>query len=283
MTYTHERFEYLDAYGINIHAQRLLPATPAKAVVQILHGIGEHSDRYLPFAKALVEAGYMVYAEDHRGHGRTGLEQHKDPNLLGKLGPGGLRATEAAISELTSQIRQNHPQLKVAGFGHSWGSLMLQRLLNQNPSLFDAVILSGSAYRTFWHLNSGNLNKRYGEKNGPQWLTRDAKIWEEVMMDPMFATVNILRDFGLADSLRLFGVPKKVDPQVAMLLVSGSQDALNLHGGLEKLAAAYRKKGAKDVELKMYSGARHEILNELNHEEVYEDLIAWLDTHVLDL
>src|SRR4051812_28581643 len=106
-----------------------------RAVVQISHGLGEHALRYAALAAELNEAGYSVYAADQRGHGATGLAQHGDDrSKLGRLGPGGLRATVDDIRQLGVQIAREHPEVPLVLLGHSWGSLMVQILVN-TPAL----------------------------------------------------------------------------------------------------------------------------------------------------
>ncbi|PRI11146.1 lysophospholipase [Leucobacter massiliensis] len=272
-------FSYVDAHGVEIFCYAWEAAEPA-GVVQIAHGIGEHAKRYDAFARRLAAAGLTVYADDHRGHGETGRAQHGgDLSRLGRLGPGGLQATEAAILQLTAIARERHPGLPVIMFAHSWGSLMAQRILNAHPRAWDALVLSGSAFRTPRHMESGDLNARWaGEAaNGFEWLSRDPAVAETFLADPLCFSANILKLFGVADGLRLFGKPgPSLAPEVPILIVSGEDDPLNRGDGLRLLAEAYRKRGVRDVTVKRYPGARHEALNETNREEVFADLTTWM-------
>jgi len=278
-----QMFTYTDPHGVKIAAYRYIAAAP-RAVVQIAHGIGEHARRYDAFAARLVEEGFTVYADDHRGHGETGRGQYGgDLSRLGRLGPGGLRATEDAITQLTARIRAEQPGLPVAIFGHSWGSLMTQRILNRAPRLWDAVVLSGSAYRTPLHLNSGNFNKRWDvpEATGYEWLSRDPAVAVAFDADELCFDADVLGLFGPVDALRLFGVPaENLSPEVPILIVSGSDDPLPLQDSLARLAQAYQERGVHDVSLRTYPGARHEIVNETNRDEVIADVIGWLDAHL---
>lgn len=287
--FTGTRFSYTDAHGIEICAYEWLPdpedgadhgAEPT-AAVQISHGIGEHALRYEEFARFLTKAGFAVYANDHRGHGETGRRQHGgDLSLLGKLGPGGLRAAEAAIVQLTGIIREKHPGLKVAQFGHSWGSIMTQRILNENPRNWDAVVLSGSAFRTFKYMESGQLNAAWAaepEANGFEWLSREAHVAQRFLADELCFAADVMKLFGIADGMRFFGTPGKgLAADVPLLITSGSDDPLSRGDGLRRLAAAYRARGVRDVTLKIYEGARHEILNESNADDVFTDVTTWL-------
>ena len=279
-----DEFHYVDDYGVEISAYAWLP-DPAHfpdplGVVQIAHGIGEHALRYDSFARFLTGAGLAVYADDHRGHGETGRKQYDgDLARLGKLGPGGLRAAEAAVVQLTGIIREKHPGLKVAQFGHSWGSLMTQRIMEAHPRLWDAVVLSGSALRTPRFMESGKLNANWAvpDANGFEWLSRDPETASKFIVDPLCFEADVLKLFGVADGLRLFGMPGAgLDASVPMLIVSGSDDPLSRGDGLTRLADAYRARGVRDVALKIYPGARHELLNETNRDEVYTFVTTWL-------
>lgn len=278
-------FSYTDAHGVEITAYAWLPDPAAfaepVAAVQISHGIGEHALRYESFAQHLAAAGLAVYADDHRGHGETGRAQHGgDLTRLGKLGPGGLRATEDALVQLTGIIRERHPGLKVAQIGHSWGSLMTQRILERSPRNWDAVVLSGSAFRTPRYMESGALNANWSDTEhatGFEWLSRDPEVAARFIADELCFEADILKLFGVADGLRLFGTPGAgLAIDVPILIVGGTDDPLSRKDGLRRLADAYRRRGVQDITLKEYPGARHEILNETNSDEVETDILTWV-------
>ena len=121
---------YQDAQGINSTFFEWPVANP-KAVVQIAHGLGEHARRYDDLAAYLNRAGFSVYADDHRGHGETGLEQLKNRQIkaLGNLGEGGMLATFEAVHELTKLAKRENPGKPFILLGHSWGSFISQKLL----------------------------------------------------------------------------------------------------------------------------------------------------------
>jgi alpha-beta hydrolase superfamily lysophospholipase len=296
-TTAYTEFDYTDAFGVEIRAYVWLPGSAARtndtdvvasaefssephAVVQIAHGVGEHALRYDAFARVLAQNGFAVYANDHRGHGETGRRQYAgDLSRLGQLGAGGLKAAEAAMLQLTGIARERHPGLPVVMFGHSWGSLMTQRILNREARPFDAVVLSGSAYRTPLSMESGNLNKRWltTDSNGFEWLSRDPQTVATFIADPLCFAADIGKLFGLTEAAKLFGTPgPNVARDVPMLIVSGSDDPLNRGDGLQKLADAYRKRGVRDVSLRIFAGARHELLNETNRDEATAEIITWM-------
>lgn len=272
--------QFTDTHGIAITYYRWPVARP-RAIVQIAHGIGEHAKRYEHVARALNEAGFSVVADDHRGHGQTGVEQTGgDLGRLGRLGPGGLRATEDAIVRLGEIAREGDPGVPLVLLGHSWGSLMAQRIMNRSPERYDALVLTGSSYRMPGSMESGNLNKRFEEPggNGVEWLSRDLDTQQRFLADPLTFDAEVLRLFGVVDALRLFGVPGRNLPAgLPVLIASGAEDPLSIGDSVAKLAAAYRARGLLDVTLLEYPGARHEIFNETNREQVIADLIDWLD------
>ncbi|MGK0715275.1 alpha/beta fold hydrolase [Leucobacter sp. W1153] len=275
----HTRIDFTDAHGITIAAYEWATADP-HAVVQIAHGVGEHALRYAAFAEALRDAGFTVVADDHRGHGETGRRQWDgDLSQLGKLGPGGLRAAEAAIHQLTEIARDRYPGLPIIMFGHSWGSLMAQRIINREPRIYDGVVLSGSAKRTPMSMESGDLNKRWRgpEANGFEWLSRDPEVQRAFIADPLCFPADIIKLFGLADALRLFGTPaNSVASDVPILIVAGGDDPLSRGDSLRLLADAYRIRGVRDVTMRVYPGARHELLNETNRDEAIAEIITWM-------
>jgi alpha-beta hydrolase superfamily lysophospholipase len=276
---------FVDAKGVTIHYYTWVAAKP-KGVVQLVHGLGEYATRYEALAQALVAAGYSVYADDHRGHGRTGVEQHLgNMKHLGKLGPGGLRATIEEVRQLTTIIRSENSSLPVAILGQSWGSLMIQDILNHHAGDYDAAILTGTAYRQPGSMNAGNLNAKHKHlgTTGSEWLSRDTAVSQAFLEDPLTFYADTLKLFGLIDGLRLFGVPTKhIDKDIPLLIAIGSDDSLGGEKSVRSLAEKYISRSRlSDVEVIVYDGARHEIFNETNKDEVITDLVAWLDERLV--
>lgn len=277
---------FVDAEGVTIHYsvwERLQP----RGVVQLAHGLGEHRLRYEHLAQALVAAGYSVWADDHRGHGVTGLEQHGgDHRRLGRLGPGGHRATVEAVRAFGELARAANPGLPFVLLGHSWGSLLAQLLLNMQPAAYDAVVLSGSALRTLRDMNGGDLNKRHRALGDPdyEWLSRDPAVVAAAAADELMFTASAIKSFGVLDAMRLLGLPGKdlvAERDVPLLLQVGADDTLGGEASIAKLATAYTtRSGFTDVTAIVYPGARHEIYNETNRQEVIADLIGWLDARI---
>lgn len=281
---TKQERDFIDPQGVRIHYYVWAAAKP-KAVLQIAHGLGEYAGRYEELAQALVAAGYSVYADDHRGHGRTGVEQHLGQmKHMGRLGPGGLRATIEDVRHLSSIARDDNPGLPLAILGHSWGSLMLQMILNQHAADYDAAILTGTAYRQAGSMNAGQLNAKHKHlgTTGYEWLSRDPAVSQAFLDDPLTFYADVLKLFGVADGLRLFGVPTKdIGKDIPLLIAIGSEDSLGGEKSVNLLAEKYRDRSKlSDVTVLVYDGARHEIFHETNTDEVTKDLISWLDARV---
>lgn len=273
--------EFIDAHGVAIVYDVHPATTTPRAVVQLLHGVGEHAGRYGALIEALTADGYTVYADDHRGHGRTGMTQHDgDASRLGTLGPGGLRAAEAAVWQLTQLIREENPGLPLVLLGHSWGSFLSQMLLNKHPDAFDAVVLSGSALRWPGSLNSGDLNARWNRPGalGTEWLSSDPAVGRAFLDDPLTTSTPLLKLFGPIDTLRLIGRPRRdLGRDIPTLLMVGRDDSVGGPRSVHRLAEAYRtRSGFTDVTTLVYPDARHEIFNERVQAEVRADLLAWL-------
>jgi len=279
-----ETREFTDAHGIAIVYDVHPAEGEPRGVVQLLHGVGEHAGRYGALIAALTGAGYTVYADDHRGHGRTGIRQHGGPAKIGRLGKGGIRATEDAVWQLTGIIRATHPDLPLVLLGHSWGSFLAQMLVNDHPEAWDAVILSGSALRTPGSLNAAPLNARWknADATGFEWLSRDPAVWKEFDEDPLTTDVPLLKLFGPIEAAKLYGRPRKdLGRDIPMLLMVGRDDPVGGPRSVHKLADEYRtRSGLTDVTTLVYPDARHEIFNELQQAEVRADLLSWLDAHI---
>lgn len=276
--------EFTDADGIAIVYDAYPAQGEARGVVQLLHGVGEHAGRYGAVIDALTRDGFHVYADDHRGHGRTGIRQHGDPAKLGRLGKGGLRAAVAACWQLTEIIRAAHPDLPLVLLGHSWGSFLSQKLVAAHPDAYDALVLSGSARLTPTDLNAAPLNARWraDDATGLEWLSRDPAVWQAFRDDPLTTETPLLQLFGPIEAARLYGRPPRDLPRdLPVLLMVGSDDPVGGPRSVHRLADDYRKRsGLTDVTTLVYPDARHEIFNELQADAVRADLLAWLDTRI---
>jgi len=273
---------FTDPHGVRIHYTSWR-VPDAVAVVQLVHGIGEHTGRYRALIEALNAAGYSVWADDHRGHGQTGFEQHGgDLDRMGKAGPGGMRASIAAVGQFSEVIRAAEgADLPLVILGHSWGSYITQHLVNRHPDRYDAVVLSATAWAQLGWTNSGDLNKRFARPGGTamEWISRDPEVAAAFEADPYTTSRSLQQLYGWPQALSLINRPsKRIPSELPLLLMVGSDDAVaGERGALALLRDYVRRCGLVDAQLIVYEGARHEIFNELNQEEVRTDLIRWLD------
>jgi alpha-beta hydrolase superfamily lysophospholipase len=276
--------QFTDEYGVAI-TYYVWPVDRPRAVVQIAHGVGEHAQRYAGLAARLNAAGMSVYADDHRGHGQTGMNQwHGDRSQLGKLGPGGLRAAVAAVHQFSGIVATENPGIPLVLLGHSWGSFIAQMIVEDFAAEYDLLVLSGTAYRMPGSMNSGDLNARHKHlgTTGAEWLSRDPLVAHAFVDDPLTTLTPLMKLFGVRDALRLIGRPaRNLGTDLPVLIQVGGDDPLGGEKSAAKLAAAYRSRsGLTDVTVQVYPGARHEVYNETNRDEVIDDLIGWLDAEL---
>ncbi|MFI5805171.1 alpha/beta fold hydrolase [Streptomyces sp. NPDC051561] len=298
--------------GIQLATYTWLPDSGRpRALVQIAHGAAEHAQRYERFAGHLVRHGYGVIASDHRGHGATAT----GTGGFGVVGGGeegdSWRAMVDDLRTVGDQARALHPGVPVVLLGHSLGAMLARDYAQEYPDELAGVILSGvfrslpgtdlqaaqarleeevaergrSAVSGFIPERFASFNDAFDRRTGYEWLSRDEA---EVDVYAADERCGFAFSAGLAlDWVR--GIRKLNDPKnIARIpadlpfhLAVGTEDPCNQ--GLTllyELTEDLRYAGIEDVTWKVYEGARHEILNEVNRDEVQEDLTAWLDKHV---
>jgi alpha-beta hydrolase superfamily lysophospholipase len=263
------------------------PVADPKGVIQIAHGLGEHARRYDAMAATLNRAGFSVYADDHRGHGQTGLGQIANNKIkkLGSLGAGGMDATFNQVAEFSKLIKSENPGKPLILLGHSWGSFIAQKIINKNSELYEAVVLSGSALTMPGYLATGDFNKVWKKlpgSTGYEWLSRDVEVQKKFVADPLTFLAAAMQVLGIKNSLKMFGKPSKtVRSDLPILVQVGEADPIGGEYSNRALVDAYRKNsGTQDIELFVYHDARHEIYNELNKDEIIADLIEWINARI---
>ena len=284
-------FGYTSADGTEIAAYRWDPAGPPRAAVQLTHGMGEHARRYEHVARALNDAGFVVYAQDHRGHGASARGQGADPEALGDLGKGSWAGLVDDIGLLSAHIRAEHPGLPLILLGHSMGSFAVQQYLFDHSDAADGVVLTGTAAIDLLEgaldldqpIDLSAFNAPFQpSRTDYDWLSRDEAIVDAYVADPR---CGFGIDTGSARAM-FAGARRGADPaQVAAIrpdlplyIAVGEADPVN--GGLAlltPLAERYRAAGLTDVTVRTYPDARHEILNETNRDQVIAGLIGWID------
>ncbi|MGH6956952.1 MAG: alpha/beta hydrolase [Caulobacteraceae bacterium] len=279
MSVAEERFRYEGADGTGLAGFRWSGAARPKAAIQLAHGAGEHSMRYLGPLKPLIESGYLIYSADHRGHGMTSGMAH-----LGDFGAGGAQGAVDDMTVLAGLIRAREPGLPLVLFGHSMGAMFSQAWLPDHSELVDALVLSGTAGpgpRSTGGPNAAFKNPR----TDYDWLLRDEDAVDKYVADP-FCGIRFKPD-SAASFQALRERPAgpealaKVRKGLPVYVFVGDADPIN--DGLKRLTPLIETyKGAGlDVTLKVYPGGRHEMLNETNRVEVVADLKAWLDRNAV--
>jgi alpha-beta hydrolase superfamily lysophospholipase len=296
--------------GLELFIHRWTPGSPPKAVVQIAHGMAEHGGRYDRLAIALNAARYTVYANDHRGHGRTA----RLPEDIGFFAEcDGWQKCVDDLWRLNRQISAHHPGLPLILLGQSLGSFMAQHFISEHGDALAAVALSGSsgkpplqtaAFRAGFAIGRTLLgprgkstaltahifesfNKRFTPVRTPfDWLTRDSIEVDKYVADPLCAgfqpsmqlAIDVLDGLDeIAQPCRQANIPK----ELPIYIISGTRDSVGENTkGVEQLLAAYQSAGLERVAHRFYDGARHELFNEINRDHVTRDLIAWLDSIV---
>jgi alpha-beta hydrolase superfamily lysophospholipase len=278
-------FTYLAEDGAQITAYRWDPPGQARAVVQVTHGMGEHAQRYDHVARALNDAGYVVYAQDHRGHGASVITEP------GNLGDGGWPALVDDIGGLGARIRDEQPGLPLVLFGHSMGSFAVQQYLLRHSWEVDAAALTGTAVIDLLEpaldldqpLDLAMFNAPFAPaRTDYDWLTRDEAIVDAYVADPLCGfgldPASAKQMFEGARALADPGELANIRPDLPLYIAVGEQDPVN--GGLTLLTPLVdrlKDAGLTDVTTVTYPGARHEILNETNRDEVIGALIGWLE------
>jgi len=290
--------------GANIHLHQWIPDNPDKLML-VVHGAVEHAKRYDYLAHKLNKMGFAVFAPDHRGHGLTA----KESGIFSHFGnkDGFLRVVDD-LSEILDDIEKRYPGLPKAIFGHSLGSFLTRKFISMRGDEFKAAVISGTTWGNTVELKGGlilaKLWSLFSDKNKPNkkfdnflWTQLNNKVKnrkgtrdfinsdehevEKYMADPLNGN-PITIEFGVQMSVGIlldrenevfYHTPK----DLPIYLVSGMDDPLSNKGkDIDLIARKYRDAGVKKVTEKIYRGARHEIINEPNKDEVMADMINWL-------
>lgn len=296
---------YYDSCGSGkIRARVWSPEEQPKAIVQLVHGIAEHVERYDDYAAWLTEQGILVVAEDHMGHGKS----IGNDGIQGYFHGGWFAAVDDTY-RLMQLTMEKHPGVPYILFGHSMGSFIARSILAKYPdSGIAGCIVCGTAWQsagllkvalplcklmcrkggdrkpneTLKNMMFGSYNKRVEHcRTENDWLSRDDRVVDAYNKDPLCgftATAGLYRDIltGIAyiqqkDSLAA------MNKQTPVLFVAGSADPVGAYGqGVELAAKAFKDVGMENVTLKLYPMCRHEILNEINNGQVYEEIQKWI-------
>ncbi|WP_288337317.1 alpha/beta fold hydrolase [uncultured Gordonia sp.] len=267
------------------------PVRPARGIIQLIHGLGEHSRRYLPLITRLLDAGFVVAADDHAGHGKTAMSS-------GIWADAGDRADQVVVDDersLRSIVRERHPDLPYVIFGHSWGSMIARGLVSGDSDQVDGLILCGIAAGIHGIENLldrealaaetdtaapaseayvvsmfDGFISRYEPGSGPTaWVARDPDVVRDHAIDPLNnfgapMSVRFLRGFvDLYDAANAADWYRSIRADLPVLILAGDGDPVTNFGeGAYHVANQLALSGHPDVRTRVYTGFRHEVHNE---------------------
>ncbi len=279
-----EDFTFGSEDGLQVAYYRWRAPGRAVGIVQIAHGMGEHSLRYAHVAEFLNQAGFHVYTNDHRGHGRS----VKARDSLGDFGAGGWNALIADMLTLTRLARTREGRLPLTLLGHSMGSFAAQQYVIDNSALLAGLVLSGSAAVDKLAIDPSQqadltaFNRGFEPARTPHdWLSRDNAAVDAYEADPLcgFGINQRAMETLMASAIRLIDPAElaKIRKGLPIYIFAGDKDPIN-HDlqWVKPLAERYRAAGIANVSEKYYPQGRHEMLNETNRDEVMRDLVNWL-------
>ncbi len=294
-----ENFQYLSKDGkTNIHAMEWAPEGKCRAVLQIAHGMVEFIARYDRFGKYLAGQGICVVGNDHLGHGASvatqedyGYFAEKDGNLC----------VIGDMQALREKTQEKYPGIPYFILGHSMGSFLVRQYIEMYGAGLAGALIMGTGVQTEgtllfakslahligstrgWRYRSSMLNNlalgSYNKKFEPartrnDWLTKDEKIVDAYNANPW-------NNFKFTTNAQDRKNIRKIPRDLPVFILSGGSDPVGNFGqGPEKLRDIYREEGLTNVRMKLYPGDRHEILNELDHEKVDQDIRAFLEKHM---
>lgn len=304
-------FTFPSSDGVhNCYACKWLPDEgEPKAVVQLVHGISEYVGRYDHFARYLADHGCAVCGEDHLGHGNTAKQ---DSKFGWAAAHDGWTLMTADVRQLRQLMGEQYPDIPYIIMGHSMGSFLTRTYLCRYPGTIDGAILSGTgqegavlvaagkaiasaiaaakgtdAVSPLVHsLSLGAYNKQFApNRTTADWISRDEGVVDAYLKDPfctVMPTVGLYRDMlGGLQYIASKRALSQMDPNTPVYIFSGDQDPVGSNGaGVKKVYGYFERQGTKDLSMKLYAGGRHEMLNEINKEEVYADVLNWLEKHI---
>lgn len=292
-----------------IYVRQWTPDAEPRGIVQIEHGIAEHIERYDDFARFLADNGFIVVGDDHLGHGRS-IAEGGEQGFFAESD--GWDYVVRDIDKLHDIMHEKYPELPYIFFGHSMGSFLVRTYIIKHPEKPDAVIISGTghqplpmvfggyamasaavklhgAHKIGDTLNSiafGSYNKGYDNARTEfDWLSRDTANVDKYIADPLCGfvpTASLFRD--MMGGIRFVTSQKNIDrmcQETPVYFMSGDADPVGENGkGVTRAYNAFCRAGLHDVKMRLYPGGRHELLNETNREEVYKDVLDWINEKI---
>ena len=298
-------FFFKSGSGARLHGCRWTPDSQVRAVLQIVHGIAEYVERYDGFANFLNRQGILVVAEDHMGHGKS-ISQECPQGYFA----GGWQTAVDDTYRLTRDTMAEFRDVPFILFGHSMGSFMARTILAKYPdSGITAAVICGTGWQPAPVLAAGKAacalvcrakgerapspllqamafgtyNRKVEHPRTPyDWLSRDNSVVNAYKADPLCGftpTAGLMRDMmeGIAYIQREENLAK-MGKAIPILFIAGGDDPVGSYGaGVRTAAEAFRKAGMERVDVRIYPLCRHELLNEINREEIMDDVSRWID------
>lgn len=299
--------------GKKISYFKWIPDKKPVGTVIIAHGMAEHSKRYDDFASFLNENGFAVFANDHRGYGRTAGTPEKVGFVAEKYG------WELMVNDflkMKEKAKNSYPDVPLFALGHSMGTFIIRDIVlrNKNASSdIEGIILSGTGCglgllgqigkiifkieifkigadgksRLLHNMSFGKYNNCFkNHRTEYDWLSTDSTNVDKYIEDPFCGGVfsaSFFRDLSYGiEKVNSFKNIKNIRKNLPVFLISGEKDPVgNFTKGVRKVFEDYKRAGVADIQAKFYKGFRHEILNEGKKEKVYKDILHWLKEHII--
>ena len=305
-----EEFYFLSSTKKNrIHVKLCIPDGKKRGIVQIAHGIAEHAERYGDFMNFLAENGFVAVANDHLGHGKT-IEREEDKGFFAEKD--GWTYVVDDMKLLHDAMKERFSGLPYIFFGHSMGSFLARTYLIKYPKDLSAAVISGTGHQgkalVIAGETMGNLLSRFkGARSDGQalndiafgaycakienprtafdWLSRKEENVDKYMADENCGFVcktGLYRD--MMSGIKFITNQKNIElmnKATPVYFMSGDADPVGDYGkGVEAAYKAFCKAGMQDVTIRLYPGGRHEMLNEINNEQVYADILDWIESKI---
>lgn len=286
-----------------------LPEDELKGIVQIVHGMEEHIDRYDEFARFLARSGFVVGAHDHVGHGKSVVDARDLGHVTLDHGPDVLVADVERVREA---LFESFGGLPYFIFGHSMGSFVTRVYLSRYGQGVAGAVICGTGNQPYALARSGNLLARAvgvvrgghfksklidgmgaggfskaieGARTPLDWISVDPAVVDAYIDDPlcgvMFTVGGYAALTGVVSQAVSPKVASRVPKDLPMLFIAGAEDPVGERGeAVVRAVELYRKVGVHDVSLILYPGMRHEILNEPEKQKVYDDVLNWIVDHL---
>ena len=289
---TPERFQFKSDDGLSIACVKWGNHRGVRGVVQIAHGLGEHIGRYGELADILVRDGFVVYGNDHRGHGLTA----KLSGSFGDFGPGGFDQLVEDMVSLRVIAKNEHPGKPYILLGHCMGSFAAQQFVLDHSHSIDGLALSGSGTldglaRMAQSISPGEdpmklMNAAFEPARTPMdWISRDNAQVDAFINDPLcFPSLKPKSMQSFLDAFPRLADPReirKIRDDLPVYILSGGDDPVGQRlEGVRVLIDRYRSAGLTSIAQDFYSGGRHEMLHEMNRRDVITNLLVWMSSIV---